>query len=275
MSKLLYKILGTPIGGFPDVPRDGDGDGKFTGTNGEDTIPLTAALKSVTRATRAKVRRFEQANPQRVERVREMLKKAKGGGFTVNRTKADDVITGISIGRNRYGIKKPQSEMYDKDGQPTDEAVRLVMSWLTFHGEEVFDSPLAGAREVGIGGWIQDEFFYADIVDIYDNNSKNREKTFERGKAQNQIAVADLDEVQIAIKTGDWSKAMIPTGGDGSETIAISTFDEISTVFKSIPKGFRLGETQPPVAKRKSITEQLASFESFRIMVVNDFEGDK
>lgn len=269
MSKLLYKILGTPIGGFSSdkVPKDGDGDGMFTLAD-EDNVPLSAAVEIVRKTARNKVRQFEKANPKRVDRIREMLAKAKGGGFTVNKTKKDDVVTGISIGRNKFGIKKPESEMYDKDGQPTDEAVRLVMSWLTFHGEEVFASPLEGAREVGIGGWIEDDMFYVDIVDIYDNNKANRAKAVERGKAQNQIAVADLDEIQKALKTNDWSKAMILTGGDGSETLSISTFDDISKVYNSIPPGFRLGETEPP--KQKSVTEQLASMESFRILIVND-----
>lgn len=273
MSKILYKILGTPIGVFSSgkVPKDGDGDGMFT-LGDEDNVPIGAAIEIARKMARDKVRNFIKDNPEREERIRKILAKAKEGGFSVNRTKKDDIVTGISIGRNKHGIKKPQSEMFDELGNPTDEAVRLVMSWLTFHGEKIFDEPLEGAREVGVGGWIEDDLVYFDIIDVYDNNSENQAKAVERGKKQNQIGVADLDEIQKALETGDWSKTLIRTGGDGAETIDTSLFEDLMEVYKSIPEGTNLEVTLPP---RKTVSEKLASLEHFRIMVVNGSRDTK
>jgi len=274
VSKLLYKILGTPIGGFSSdkVPKDGDGDGMFT-LGDEDNVPIGMAIEIARKMARKKVRNFVKDNPEREDRIRKMLAKAKDGGFSVNKTKKDDIVTGISIGRNKNGIKKPKSEMFDENGNPTDEAVRLVMAWLTFHGEEIFDEPLEGAREVGVGGWIEDDFVYFDIIDVYNNNAENKAKAVERGKKQNQIAVADLDEIQKALRTGDWSKTLIDTGGDGAETIDVELFDDIMQVYKSLPIGVNLEVTPPQ--PRKTVTEKLASLENFRIMVVSDSKETK
>ena len=59
MSKLLYKILGTPIGGFSSdkVPKDGDGDGKFT-LGDEDNVPIGAAIEIARNLARKKVRNY-------------------------------------------------------------------------------------------------------------------------------------------------------------------------------------------------------------------------
>ena len=273
MSKLLYKILGTPIGGFSSdkVPKDGDGDGMFTPRpGGKDNVPISVAVGIARTLARRKVINFVKENPERKKRVKEMLLKAQSGGFTVNRGKKDDIITGIPIGRNRQGIKKLASEMYDENGQPNDEAVRLVMSWLTYHGEKIYDTPLEGAREVGVGGWIEEGMFYIDIVDVYNNNPENRKKTPERGKKQNQIAVADLDEIQIALKTGDWSKTMIHTDGDGSETLPLSLFDDIMKVYESIAKITNLRMPSTPSNERTS--EKLLSLQNFRIVILEESE---
>ena len=122
MSRLLYKILGTPIGGFSSdkVPKDGDGDGKFT-LGDEDNVPIGAAIEIARNLARKKVRNFVKENPERKERIKQILLKANEGGFTVEKTQKDDIVKGIAIGRNKHGIKKPASEMYDDDGQPTDE----------------------------------------------------------------------------------------------------------------------------------------------------------
>lgn len=271
MSKLLYKILGTPIGGFSSdkVPKDGDGDGKFT-LGDEDNVPIGAAIEIARNLARKKVRNFVKENPERKERIKQILLKANEGGFTVEKTQKDDIVKGIAIGRNKHGIKKPASEMYDDDGQPTDEAIRLVMSWLTYHGKEIFDNPLEGAREVGIGGWVDEGMFYLDVSDIYDSTTENLARASKLGTLQNQLYVAHLEEVKIAAKTGDWSKAMIKADGNGSETLPLELFDDIMNIYKSIPRTVDL--LIPSIPQKRTVSEKLASLENFRIVILNESE---
>lgn len=271
MSKLLYKILGTPIGGFSSdkVPKDGDGDGMFT-LNDEDNVPIGAAIEIARNLARRKVRNFVKENPERKERIKQILIKANKGGFTVEKTQKDDIVKGIAIGRNKHGIKKPASEMYDENGQPNEEAIRLVMSWLTFHGEEIFNNPLDGAREVGIGGWVDEGMFYLDVSDIYDSTKENLARASKLGTLQNQLYVAHLEEVKIAEKTGDWSKAMIKADGNGSETLPLELFDDIMKIYESIPRTTDL--LIPSIPKKRTVSEKLSSLENFRIVVVNESE---
>jgi hypothetical protein len=271
MSELLYKILGTPIGGFSTdkVPKDGDGDGMFT-LNGEDNVPIGAAIEIARRMAKRKVRNFVKENPERKERIRQILLKANKGGFTVEKTQKDDIVKGIAIGRNKHGIKKPASEMYDKNGEPTDEAIRLVMSWLTYHGKETFDNPSDGAREVGIGGWVEEGIFYLDVSDIYDSTAENLAKASKLGTIQNQLYVAHLEEVKIAEKTGDWSKAMIKAEGNGSETLPLGLFDDIMKVYESIP---RITDLRiPSTPSKRTTSEKLLSLENFRILILDESE---
>ena len=271
MSKeVRIKILGTPIGNpFSNrLPKDGDGDGMFT-LNDEDNVPLPVAAEMVRRIIKKRALSFIKADPQRKSRIKTILEKGRDGGFTVDQLVSDDVKTGISIGRNRHGIKLSKSEVFDENGDPKDSAIKLTMAWLNYHGKEVFLNPKEGAREVGVGGWLDGEDFYLDVVDIYDNTPENLAKAPERGKAENQIAVANLDQIQIALETGDWTGTTIDSGGDGAETIDVSVFRDLAEVYNSIPS--------PQISKiykanEKSLSERLTSLKSFRIIVTDKKE---
>jgi hypothetical protein len=267
MSKeIRIKILGTPIGNpfGSKLPKDGDGDGMFT-LNDEDNVPLPAAAELVRKMMKKRTLSFVKANPERKKRIQSILEKGRDGGFTVDNLAKDDIKTGISIGRNKHGIKLSKSEVFDENGEPKDSAIKLVMAWLDYHGKEVFFNPKEGAGEVGIGGWLDGEEFYLDVVDIYPNTPENLAKAPELGKAENQIAVANLDQIQIALATGDWSGTTIDSGGDGAETIDISAFADLAKIYDSVPS--------PQIstvyrANEKSLSERLTSLKSFRIIVV-------
>ena len=271
MSKLLYKILGTPIGGFSSdkVPKDGDGDEMFT-LNGKDNVPIKAAVEIARRMARRKVRNFVKENPERKERIRQILLKANKGGFTVEKTQKNDIVKGVAVGRNKHGIKKPASEMYDKNGEPTEEAIRLTMSWITYHGEEIFNNPLEGAREVGIGGWVEEGIFYLDVSDVYDSTPANIARASKLGTIQNQLYVAHLEEVKIAEKTGDWSKAMIKAEGSGSETLPLNLFDDIMKIYESIASTTNL--RIPSIPSNERTSEKLLSLQNFRIVILDESE---
>jgi hypothetical protein len=267
MNSILSKILGTPIGGSGSGknPKDGDGDGKFSLPGGEDIVPLAQAAEMVRQTIKKRVLAFIKPDPNHKDRIKAILEKGRDGGFTVDKLVADDVRTGISVGRNRHGIKLKKSDVFDENGEPKDSAIKTVMAWLDYHGQEVFLNPKEGAREVGIGGWLDGEDFYLDVVDIYPNTAENLKKAPALGKAENQISVANLDQIQIAIETDDWSGTTIDSGGDGAETIDISALKDLIDVYDSIDPP-QISDTYR--ADEKSLMHRLTSLKTFHIMVI-------
>jgi len=265
-GEIRIKILGTPIGNpfGSKLPKDGDGDGMFT-VNGEDNVPLAQAAEIVRKMTKKRALAFIKADPKRKDRIKEILEKGRDGGFTVDKLVDNDVKTGISIGRNRHGIKLKKSDVFDENGEPKDSAIKIVMSWLDYHGKEVFTNPKDGAREVGIGGWLDGDDFYLDVVDIYPNTAENLEKAPALGKAENQISVANLDQIQIAIETDDWTGTTIDSGGDGAETIDLSVFKDLIDIYDSLDPP-QISTTYR--AENKSLLERLTSLKAFHIMVI-------
>ena len=79
----------------------------------------------------------------------------------------------------------------------------------------------------------------------------------------------NLEEVKIAEKTGDWSKAMIKADGNGSETLPLELFDDIMNIYKSIP---RTAELIASIPRKRTVSEKLASLENFRIVILNESE---
>ena len=264
--EIRIKILGTPIGNpfGSKLPKDGDGDGMFT-MNGEDNVPLAQAAEIVRKITKKRAVAFIKEDPKRKDRIKVILEKGRDGGFTVDKLVDNDIKTGISIGRNKHGIKLNKSDVFDEDGEPKDLAVKTIFAWLQYHGKEVFTNPKDGAREVGIGGWLDGEDFYLDVVDIYPNTAENLKKAPALGKAENQISVANLDQIQIAIETDDWTGTTIDSGGDGAETMDLSVFKDLIDIYDSLDPP-QISTTYR--AEKKSLVERLTSLKSFHIMVV-------
>lgn len=276
MSSLLSKILGTPIG-LPSSgknPKDGDGDRKFSIDGGEDIIPVETAMIISTNNARSKVKSFVNADPARKARIKKMFEKGFQGGFTVDKATENDIKTGISVGRNRHGVRLDKKDVFNADGTPKKEAIRLLMAWIDYHGDKVFDNPLNDAREVGIGGWLDGEDFYLDIVDVYENNAKNISRAPQLGKEQNQISVANLDRIQTALETDDWTDTTIDSGGDGAETLDVRMFDDQLEIYSTIEPGMEINPNFPALKpypikpkRKKSLIEELMSSENICIFI--------
>ena len=255
MSEELHiKILGLPLGGLlgrgkPKLPKDGDGDGLYTPPGSDkDTMPLMVAIATTVRQLRKTKPTYQM--PKETDKrasAQRWLKEALAGGFTTDKNMGDDVKKGISIGRNYHGLSVSMKDVFEDDGEVKPEAIDRVLAWLEFHGEKPFNNPLDGAREAGIGGWVENEQFYLDIVDIYETNAKNLEMAKERGAKQDQKSVAILEKIWEAKENGKWDDAFINTGGKGSSVIPWSFFDELSKMvssstkpksnFRNVPKG--------------------------------------
>jgi hypothetical protein len=243
MSEELHiKLLGLSLsgirrmvgGGKPKLPKDGDGDGMYTMPGSDkDNTPVRQALSFALQSLRRfGIKKFEIRNDDKNKRelINRWLQEAQKGGFTTDRNLAGDVKQGISVGRDKHGLSADMGEVFDESGEVKEEAVDRVMAWLEYHGNGVFSRPLEGAREVGVGGWVEKGKFYLDVVDLYENNEKNREQAHRLGKEQNQKAIALLEALWRAKETNakeDWDRAFLTTDGDGSSTIPWETFDEI------------------------------------------------
>lgn len=227
-------------GGKLQIPKDGDGDGMYTmpGSD-EDKTPVAGAIAYTMRSLRKLgIRKFElrKDSEDKTQVIRKWLLEAKEGGFTADRNLAKDVKQGISVGRNKHGMSVNMNQVFDEDGNVREEAVDRVMAWLDYHGPTIFDRPIEGAREVGVGAWVEKEQFFIDVVDIHENNARNRERAYELGKAQNQKSVAFLETLWRAKETEaqeDWDNAFLTTDGDGAETIPWSVFDPVVAMMKA------------------------------------------
>jgi hypothetical protein len=71
------------------------------------------------------------------------------------------------------------------------------------------NTSLLSVRGNMLGGWTDNGKLYLDIVKVYPMNQKD--EALAAGKEHNQISIADL----AAIHRGDWSEAIINTGGTG------------------------------------------------------------
>lgn len=265
------KILGMPIGGFRGnkVPRDGDGDGMFT-LNDEDNVPMPKAINIIRNLIKSRKPKYVSPDKSRKESIKRILEAGRDGGFTADQTAKNDVVSGISVGRNRHGIKLQKDDVFDENGMPKEEAIALVAAWMEYHGQDVFDSPLNGAREVGIGGWLDGDDFYLDVVDIYENTPENIARAASLGKEQNQISVANLDQIQIALKTGNWDGTTIDSGGDGADTMDISMFADMADAFMSAPRSQQKRGLMALRGRKKSLFDELTSHNSVRIIITDD-----
>jgi hypothetical protein len=246
-KNLKVKLLGIPFSGFlrrgkPGIPRDGDGDGMFTPVGStEDNMPYPAVVNTVVNFLRKKTPSYKKDLARRRNRVKEIIADARKGGFTRDRNIEGDVKTGISVGLNRHGLSRDVSDVWDKDGNPKEEAIQTVLAWMQYHGDKVFGNPLPGARERGIGGWVQTvdgvPRFFLDVVDIYPTTDENIAKAASLGKAQNQKEVAILDKVWEAKEAdarkepSDWNAPFIDSGGDGADVIDWEFFNDARGVF--------------------------------------------
>jgi hypothetical protein len=162
---------------------------------------------------------FER-DQERVNAVKSTLTKGFLGGFTVEVDRMDDIKSGIAIARNKHGMKVDAVADFDAEGNPSDELVDTFLSWMDFHGPKTFMEPKSGADKTTIGGWVADGTLYLDVVDVYPNTEDNLSKAANMGKAEDQIAVTNLDKLWDLIeKNEDVSAAFIDSNGTGGFTL--------------------------------------------------------
>lgn len=232
------------------MPRDGDGDGFYTAPGSqEDNVPLLAALRMARDIFKRDKNNFVEPKPREIGKMLTALKKP-GEGFTRHKRVEDDVKSGIAIARGRHGIRMKREEMFDENGKPTERAIEAMLGLLRYHGREVFDNPRDGAREVGIGGWHNEETgeIDIDIVDIHNNpdgpnlSPELRQRMYELGKRENQIGIANLDGIQAG--EGD---TFISTDGDGTETLDIDALIRFGREYKPRKRSKKKPDIQIPL----------------------------
>jgi len=161
-----------------------------------------------------------------------------GEGFSVSISSMSDAKSGWAISRNGKGIKMPANQMFDKDGNPTQEGRELLLAYLLKNKED-FLSPDKPNQRIVLGGWHSEEdgMLYFDVTDVYSKDSMTADEAIAEGKKQNQIAIADLDEITAAIENNDWEKrkTILDSGGDGSETIPLSDLEPILRQIRGKP----------------------------------------
>lgn len=270
------KILGLPIGNVlrrGSVPRDGDGDGMFTGPDGKDNIPLPAAIRLLVESVRSRKPKYVSDRDR--SKVASMLKEAKEGGFTRDKYTGEDIKQGVAVGRNYHGLTPiPVEEVFDEKGEPKEEVIRLVLAWMEYHGDKVFRNPPDGVRETAVGGWVDNGMFYLDVTDVYESTPENLARAAELGMKQNQKSISILENIWKAKETNkpeDWAVAFVDSGGAGSDTLDNSIFKDIADGYKDVPKIFRMALEKARGAKtpegKKSLLDQISDIENVRIII--------
>lgn len=150
-------------------------------------------------------------------------------GFTFRMNGMNDAKSGWAIARNGQGIAIPASAMYDKNGNVTDEGRRLFLAFVDRFGKDLFGENDKPGVTVHVGGWHNPDtgMIHFDVTDVYDKKDFSLEQAMRIGKKEKQISIADLDEIQKALQSGNWGahQTTIKTGGDGGDVVDLEDFE--------------------------------------------------
>ena len=165
--------------------------------------------------------------------VAETLRKAFGGGYTVQIDAYSDIKEGISVGRNEHGMILRAGEGFDADGNPEPWLVDMFLDWMRLHGPSTFEKPKEGATQVALGGWrTKDGKVYLDVVDIYPETPEFIDRAVQLGLGEDQIAVTKLKKLWELLDAGKDLEGpdspFIYSGGRGGRTISVKTLREFS-----------------------------------------------
>lgn len=149
------------------------------------------------------------------------------GGFTISASNMDDIKSGWAIARKGQGIKVSASAVFDKDGNVTEEGLDYLEAFLEMHRNSFLAEPTSRSR-VALGAWHnpEDGQIYFDVTDVFAKESTNLQQALQQGKSQDQISIADLDELHAAIADGKWDEhvAFHNTGGTGRVVVPDEKF---------------------------------------------------
>jgi hypothetical protein len=241
-KSLSLKIIGKPIGRVlgSDVPRDGDGDGFYTNpATGEDNVPVSVAIQMVVDLARSYKGDPIPVPPERLKMTQEALRKGAQGGFTIEHTSGRDITTGIAVGRRGTGISVRQEEAFLENGEPTDYMISLLMAWLDYHGNEMFENPPPGAYMTAVGSWLSQGTYFVDVTDLYEYTPDNLARAADLADKQDQISAAVLDHMPEDKVNGDWSKFEIfapEREGLGTKVMPTEIFEPIRRLYEDIEK---------------------------------------
>jgi hypothetical protein len=149
------------------------------------------------------------------------------GGFTFSVNSNSDVKSGWAIARKGQGVKVPASVVFDKNGNITDDGIDYLEAFIDMNREGLLGKPDDG-RTISLGAWHnpEDGQIYFDITDVYSKDKMSLAEALAEGKKQDQISLADLDELHAAIEDGDWDShvAFHDTGGSGKNVLPDEEF---------------------------------------------------
>lgn len=150
-------------------------------------------------------------------------------GFTLRASTLNEATSGWAIARNGQGVAVPASTMFDRNGNVTDEGTRLFLAFVDRHAEQLFGKEDEDGKSVHLGGWHNPDtgMIHFDVTDVYEKDKFSKFKAMKIGKKEKQISIADLDEIQLALQTGNWDskKTTIKTFGDGGDVVDLESLE--------------------------------------------------
>jgi hypothetical protein len=207
--------------------------------------------------------------------VAETLRKAFGGGYTVQIDAYSDIKEGISVGRNEHGMILRAGEGFGADGNPEPWLIDMFLDWMRLHGPSIFKKPKEGATQVALGGWrAENGKVYLDVVDIYPETPEFIDRAARLGLDEDQIAVTKLKRLWELIDAGlKPDEAFIMSGGRGGRTISAKTLREFSKQRKKLLE--RVRETGSPdvVQVGKPLRVELKNHRNMKRVRVNGNDG--
>lgn len=147
------------------------------------------------------------------------LLKDEDGGFSFHMADGH-AKSGWAIARDGLGVAYPADRFFDKDGNETDEGIRIVQAFVYLHADKFF-APKEKGHTVVLGGWHnpKDGKVYLDVTDVFSKDSMSEEQAVARGVAEKQKSIANLDEIMAAIEDGDWENHQTGIDTNGEPTL--------------------------------------------------------
>lgn len=193
----------------------------------------------------------------------ELLNRLKdpGGGFTYSMSSRDDVRSGWAIARKDKGIRLSADKVFDENGDITEDGIDSLHAFMLLH-QDIFNQQPDNKRRIALGAWHNDEDgqIYFDVTDVYSKDFMDLDQAKAEARKQNQISLADLDELH---SDGEDRTPFHDGGGNGGDLIPESQYN----LFLKAVKDQRT-KTRPAPMKPKKLRK--ANTEDKRVDVAED-----
>lgn len=172
------------------------------------------------------------------------------GGFTYSMSNMDDVRSGWAIARKGKGIRLSVDKIFDKDGQLKEDGIDHLQAFMFLH-QDAFNQQPDNKRRIALGAWHNpdDGQIYFDVTDVYSKKFMDVDQAKAEARKQNQISVADLDELHAAINNNDWENRtpFHDGGGNGEDLLPQSQYD----MYLKAVANWRAGKPSEPLKPRR------------------------